>query len=96
MRIFFILLASLMATQIAMAMGMESKPCGDIAKACVKAGYLKKSDDGKSFWLSCMKPVILGQSVKGIKVDATTVSSCRSDKITQLKQDLNDFESVPR
>ncbi|HSW71490.1 MAG TPA: hypothetical protein VLH77_05875 [Gammaproteobacteria bacterium] len=74
-------------------MSADSKPCGMIAKACMHAGYAKKNE-GKGFWTDCMKPVILGQTVKDVKVDAELVKTCRADKIKQLQQDLNDFQNA--
>jgi len=41
-----------------------------------------------------MKPVMMNQTVKGIKVDADTIKSCRTDKINQLQKELHDFQNV--
>src|SRR3990167_174237 len=73
---------------------MQDKDCGPIAKACFKAGYAKKETPEKKFWTSCMKPVILGQTVKGVKVDADTISACRTKKIADIKNDLKDLEDA--
>lgn len=89
-----IVLASLVSIQTAFADDMSvSKPCKAVAKACLDAGYFKK-DSGKKFWMDCMKPVLLGKTVTGVKIDADTVKSCRTDKINDLTQELKDFNGV--
>jgi hypothetical protein len=72
----------------------NSKPCATIAKACLKAGYTRNNQKTHQFWTNCMKPTILGQSVKGLTIDSTTIKSCRDDKIAELKTELKEFESV--
>lgn len=71
----------------------DDSACGVIAKACVKAGY-SRDDHDKKFWMDCMKPVVLGKSVKNVDVDAATVKSCRTDKIAKMKNELNEMEKV--
>jgi hypothetical protein len=72
----------------------DSKPCAAIAKACLKSGYSFHGSDHKKFWQDCMKPIILGQTVKGVNIDSATVKSCRIDKINRMKKDLTEFEKV--
>lgn len=68
----------------------ESKPCKAIAQACATAGF----SNNKKFWFDCMKPVILGKTVKGVNIDPNTAKSCRIDKIAKLKKQLQEFMSV--
>lgn len=72
----------------------DSKPCLAIAKACKAAGYSRKGDADNKFWADCMKPVLLGQEVKKVKIDAETVKSCRTDKIGALEQQLKDLRAA--
>ena len=72
----------------------NSKSCGTIAKACKKAGYTKGYNSDKQFWKHCMKPVIMGERINGIHVDAETVKDCRLNKIAELKSELRELESV--
>ena len=72
----------------------NSKPCAAIAKACAHAGFSRKETPNKKFWADCMKPVILGQSVKGVTVDADTVKACRANKVDEMKKELSEFEAV--
>ena len=73
----------------------DSKPCVAIAKACRDAGFGRGESDGKKFWKDCMKPVILGQTVTGVKgIDANTVKMCRSDKIANIKKELQEFQKA--
>lgn len=93
-----IILASILSIQPVFAddaaMSSDTKPCGMVAKACLHAGYSRKQSEDKKFWSDCMKPVILGQTVKGVKLDGDTVKACREDKINELKQELSDFQNV--
>lgn len=70
--------------------GKGMKPpseCKSIVVACKKAGF-----DGSAFWFKCMKPVLLGKSVKGISVDANDIKVCKEFKIKMLKKELQEFE----
>lgn len=91
-----LIVAVFLATQMAYAMDMstDSKDCAAIAKVCTHAGFSQKSTAHKKFWLDCMKPVILGQAVKGVTVDATVVKACRTDKISQLQEELKELQSA--
>lgn len=75
-------------------MSPGDRPCAAVAQACVKAGYGRKAGPGKNFWMSCMKPLILGQTVNGATVDADTVKTCRASKIEQLKKELQELEKA--
>jgi hypothetical protein len=97
MRITHIALAltSLFLAQSVFAQDMDSdsKPCATIAKACLDAGYLRDSQD-KKFWQDCMKPIVLGQTVANVTVDADTVKMCRADKIAKMKKELAELQKA--
>jgi hypothetical protein len=71
----------------------DKSSCKTIAKACVDAGFAK-GKEGKKFWKECMKPIILGQSVKGVTVDDATVKSCREAKIVKMQKELKEMQDV--
>jgi hypothetical protein len=83
---------SLILSQSVFADMDDSSACKKVAHACKAAGYSKEKD--MKFWKDCMKPVLYGQTVKNVKVDATDVSTCRTDKIAKMKQEISDLESV--
>lgn len=90
------LLASIFSIQPVFAdhsMG-SSKDCGMVAKACLHAGYAEKHNAKKKFWMDCMKPLLLGKTVKDVTIDAAIIKACRTDKINDLKQELNELENV--
>jgi hypothetical protein len=90
-------LSAALLTQPVLADEMEmsdSKPCATIASACKSAGFTKGGDKGKMFWMDCMKPVVMGQSVKGVTVDAATVKSCRTDKIARMQKEITELQNV--
>jgi len=73
---------------------MDSKACAQIVDACKKAGYEKKESGDKRFWQDCMKPVMMGKTVKDVTVESETIKQCRSDKIAELKNKLKELESA--
>ena len=82
------LLLSLFVSQSVFA--MDNKPCKNVAQACRAAGF----DKSNKFWSNCMKPVILGKTVKGVNLDPTIVKECRTNKIERMKKELQELESV--
>lgn len=75
-------------------MANDSKPCMQVAKACLSAGYTRQGDNDKKFWVDCMKPLILGQTVKDVTVDSVVVKACRTDKISEMKKELTELQNV--
>lgn len=76
------------------AMPNDDDNCKVIAKACKNAGFKRKEGSGKEFWHNCMKPVIMGQQVKGINVPADQIKSCRDSKIAAMQEELKELQSV--
>lgn len=74
----------------------SSKACDTVAKACLKAGYVRAESNTKGIWDNCMKPLMLGQPVKGVNIDATTTETCRTDHIAELKKELNDLQQAQK
>lgn len=73
----------------------DSKSCEAVAKACLDAGFQRADKSPtKKFYFDCMKPLLLGQKVSGVTVDAATISTCRSEKINEMKKELTDLENV--
>jgi hypothetical protein len=72
----------------------DAKSCLVVVKACKAAGFVRRGGTGKRFWMDCMKPVLLGQSVKGVTVDAATVKDCRTSKIAAIKQKLQELQQA--
>ncbi len=89
----FLLLQPIFANAMMMS-DDDSKPCMMVAKACVHAGYTQHGSADKGFWKDCMKPVIMGMSVKGVSIDADVVKQCRADKIEHMKKELAELEKV--
>jgi hypothetical protein len=92
-----LVLATILAAQPLFAEDMDmssgGKACAAIAKACLSAGFARETPD-KMFWQDCMKPILLDQPVLGVDVDAATVKTCRSNKIVELKKQLQEFEKI--
>ena len=102
MRIILSLLALVLTQSVFADEGMMmggDRPCAAVARACMDAGYGKKMGmgmgmKGNGFWMECMKPIMMGQSVKGVNVDAATAKSCREHRIEEMQKDLKDLQSV--
>jgi hypothetical protein len=54
-----------------------ANPCHAIATACESAGYVKHGKE-KDLWKDCMHPILSGQTVKGVDVDAADVQACEA------------------
>ena len=72
----------------------EGASCGTIAQACLSAGFTRADSVNKRFWADCMKPIVLGQTVTGVTVDANTVKQCRTSKIEELRKELQEFQAA--
>lgn len=72
----------------------DTKPCVTIARACVAAGFHERKSEDKHFWQNCMKPILLGETVKNVTVDPAMVKMCRSNKIDTLKKELDALEKA--
>lgn len=94
----FILLASISSTYAdSTTINAASSPvaaCENISNACLTAGFTRAGAENKDFWLNCMKPILLGQSISGVAVDGTIVKACRHEKIKQLKVELKELKGV--
>ena len=71
-----------------------SPDCETIVQACLNAGYVRDGGAGKMFWGDCMKPIMLGNTVTGVTVDAKTATSCRDAKIVDLQNLLKELQAV--
>lgn len=92
----FILLTILLSSSVFAKPHMDSKACKTIADACKKAGYERAENASKKFWQDCMRPVVMGKTVKDVPVDPAVVKQCRTDKIADLKKQLTEFEGVSK
>ena len=86
--------ASVPATASAPGQVAEDQSCAAIAKSCTAAGFEHTQAPNKNIWHDCMKPVILGNAVTGVTVDATTVKSCRAHKIVELTKELSELKQA--
>lgn len=66
-----------------------SPDCEAIAKACLDGGYPRDGGPGKAFWHDCMRPILFGQTVTGVTIDAKVVRNCRNFKIKNLQEQLD-------
>jgi len=94
---FLLVLTVIFTSQHALAnqeMGMmESKSCMTVAHACKNAGYDQGSEH-KKFWFDCMKPLIMGHTVKGVNASVDDIKNCRADKIAGMQKELKELQSV--
>ena len=81
--ILFLALSSVaMANNTATGAAMKGDhPCMKIKQACEAAGFVKgEAKNKKGLYVNCMKPIMSGQSVAGVSVDAATVQACQTHK----------------
>jgi len=76
------------------AFAHNDKSCMKVAKACLDGGFTARQSMTKGMWGNCMKPILLGQMVSGVKVEPAVVKACREHKIEEMQKDLNQFKEV--
>lgn len=59
-------------------------PCIKIMEACKSAGF-GKGGASKSLSKDCMQPILSGQKVTGINLDANDIAACKAKK-SELKK----------
>lgn len=93
-----IALATLCLAQASFAMtggdDLSTKQCDSVVNACKSAGFTDEGMGDKSFWFGCMKPVLFGKTVSGVTIDANDIKQCRKAKITKMKAELKELQSV--
>lgn len=56
-------------------------PCKKLREACKAAGFTKGGHKtGKGLHKDCMKPLLAGQTVAGVTLEAADVSACQAKK----------------
>jgi hypothetical protein len=59
--------------------GEENHPCKAIAKACKNAGFVKGgAKSGNGIMANCIKPLLEGQSVKGVSISGEEAAACKA------------------
>ena len=69
------------------------KACDPIVKACKAAGYTRDAKAGHTFWKDCMKHVLLGKSVDGVKLDAAEVNTCKEFKLKKMHKEMEQLKA---
>lgn len=78
----FILVFS-MQTQYASAQESnehQDGPCIKLMEACKAAGYNKSMNLKKSLSKDCLQPLLNGQKVEGVTVNADDIEACKAKK----------------
>lgn len=91
-----IVITSVLSSSVFAFHHMDSRACAAVVDACKKAGYERGENANKKFWMDCMRPVLMGKTVKDVNIDPATVKQCRTDKIDELKKQLNEFEGASK
>lgn len=83
-------------TDVSAAVVETDGACKAVVTACKDAGYVKEGDEGKRFWMDCMKPIVMmGSPVTGVTVSDDDVKACRADKIAKMQSDLDQLMKMP-
>ncbi|RUR04481.1 hypothetical protein [Legionella sp. km772] len=87
-------LSTILCSSLSYAGGLikSDASCSALAKACKSAGYTRGGE--MKFWQACMRPVLLGQTVKNVTTDPNQVKDCRDKKIAELQQQLTELQNV--
>lgn len=71
-----------------------TQPCLELTKACMEAGYIRREHGNKKIWENCMKPILMGQTVNGVKIAASAVNTCREQKIKRLRAQIQELQKM--
>ena len=84
--------------EVTTAANGESKdhPCVKIQQACNAAGFAKGgAKERKGLFANCVKPILDGQDVPGVTVDAATIQACQNIKAKRdQRRDSNKNDPV--
>ncbi len=57
----------------------DSHPCHSLKQACENAGFVKGGyKQGNGLYKDCLKPIMQGQTVKGVTVNPSDVAACKA------------------
>lgn len=87
-----LIILAIFSTQQAFA--GNDRSCMKMANACLDAGYTAHQSMTKGMWMACMKPLLLGQKVSGVKLKPTVVKVCREHKIREMQKEIKEFKEV--
>jgi hypothetical protein len=74
-------LAGVALVDPATAVSGDGTACRKIEDACKAAGFVKgEHAQGKGLGQDCAKPIMNGQTVSGVTVDAATVKDCKAER----------------
>lgn len=71
---------------------MGNHPCHGLKKACEDAGFIKGGyKQGKGLYKDCLKPIMQGQTVKGVTVNPNDLAACQAkhQQKMQMKKGSN-------
>lgn len=81
--LFKAILVFAMQTQYALAQESnehQDGPCIKLMEACKGAGYIKSLNQKKSLSKDCLQPLLNGQKVEGVTVNADDIEACKAKK----------------
>jgi hypothetical protein len=70
----------------ALALAADQPDCERIQRLCGQAGYTRDLPEGKDLMTKCFKPILQGQQVEGVKIDADTVKNCAAEQKQKTKR----------
>jgi hypothetical protein len=64
-------------------------PCKVVEAACEAAGFLPRQHKqaGKALWMDCLRPLMNGQSVPGVRPPTSTLSACKAHRAKRRQND---------
>ncbi len=64
-------------------------PCKAVEAVCEAAGFLPRQHKqaGKGLWMDCMRPLMGGQSVAGVKPSAADLAACKAHRAKRRQND---------
>lgn len=75
---FVLIVASFML--ISARVWADESPCEQIQDACGEAGFTRDVPGGRDLMTRCFNPILQGQQISGVKVDADQVKKCKDSQ----------------
>lgn len=75
---FLLLSFALISSFLFMTNVEAARPCKPIAEACLAAGVVHRGQSNQMIFENCIKPVVYGRGIRGVRVDSSVINACRA------------------
>lgn len=55
-----------------------ARPCKVIVEACLSAGVIQSGASRQVMIQNCVKPIVAGRGIEGVRVDSSVIKACKA------------------